>query len=227
MADALAGLIERLRGDRQPASAHEADQPTAEIAVREEHEDHQHDDQAGGGQRLQQRRQLPEDRWCLHHHRHRLLRDRGGRRGWPQGRGSGGFAAGFWGTGTTHRRWRLFLELFCDLLSGFLELLDDAACAELTQVGDLALEVFPIARQFVGERRELAGDDPANAAQAHKGQHDDEGHGEDPWHAPAVQHGNHRVQHKREQHRKRHRQQHHTGPIQTRQHHGDTGEHIE
>jgi hypothetical protein len=52
------------------------------------------------------------------------------------------------GTGATLRRWLLFVELVDDLLSGFLELLDDAAFAELTQVGDLALEVFPIARQF-------------------------------------------------------------------------------
>ena len=49
-ADALTGLIERLRRRRQLAEARQPDQPIAQVALFEEHEDDQHQHQPGARQ---------------------------------------------------------------------------------------------------------------------------------------------------------------------------------
>ena len=162
----------------------------------EEHEDYQHQHQTRSRQRLEQRRQLPEDGRRLYGHEHRLFRVRRKRAVLPTRVG--------------------LLQFVEELLDCALELLDDAALAGSPQIGNLVFEVARVLGQLIRERCELARHRPANATEDDKRQHHDQDHRRRASEPEALEHADDRIQQEGQQDGQRHRDQHHASPRQTR-----------
>jgi hypothetical protein len=117
--------------------------------VRNEHEQEQGQHQAGAGEKLQERGHIRQERGPWGEHRHGLLCRRGGR--------------------------LVLRELSGELVYRLLDFLEHASPTGIPQIVDLLFQVARVARQLVGQARELRHDPPAAATdhQGHQQHHQD------------------------------------------------------
>ena len=188
-ADARSRLVEGLGRGSDPSMADEPDHAIPQRLPLEQHEDHQHGHHAGGGHRLQDARQVDDER----------------------GRGLDGDDE--WLVAPRRRRSRL-LDLAHHVGDGLLHLLDRASAAEASDLGDPPADVGLVARQLGGERRELADEQPAAASRRRKGQQRDHQHRGDPTEPSPVERIGNRAQQEREQAGQGDRDEHGLRPVE-------------
>lgn len=196
-ADPLAGFIEGLRCQAQPAVAEQSNGAVAQLVPFQQHENHEHGHQQNLEQRFQQR---PDNRRELPHPRGkpaRLDRDQHGLTGSLRRRRVGGHVA------------EQLLELPADLVQR-------GVLAHL-KILDPFLEVALIARQLAGEFLDLPRDGPADGGDQHKRQRGQRHDRDDPAQAEALERAVHGAEQKGQQDRQRHRNQHRARPV----HRGD------
>ncbi len=174
--DASRRLVERPRRHGDAAITHQPDQPIAQILPFEQHEDHEHRHHAGGGEDVEQTRQMGQER------RRRLDDDRDGL-----------FGRGF-GLGLLH--------LAHDLGQRALDLLDRAALAQTAHVRHAVPDIGAVLGQLVGEGHELTQEHPSDAAREAQGEEDDDEDRRRASRPPSVYHVDHRAQQECEQRRR-------------------------
>ena len=171
--DARARLVHRPRRDGETAEADETQQSVAQLFAGQQHERHQHHDEAGARERLQPRRERA--RHVRHMRRAVLLHD-----------DRGGLLGGRLGIGR-----RLPLDLALGLggraRHRLLRALQAGAAAEQADVGDLLADVVAIARQLLAEAHDLDHQHGADAAHDGQRQEHDDDHAEHARHMPALQ----------------------------------------
>ena len=160
----------------------------------EQHEDHEHNDHAGGGQRVEKAGQVGQER-------RRRRDDHGDRLVGPLPRVD-------------------LLHLADDLVERALRLLDRSALAEATQVRDALADVAAIPGQLVGERGGLSHEDPADTADQAERQHHDHQDGEHPARSAPLDRVDHRSQQKRDQTGECDRHEDRLAPVETSDHEG-------
>ena len=187
-ADARRRLVEGAGGLGQPVGAEEPDDPRAQLALLQEHEDHQH-----GARRRRRRTAATIFGIC--------------QSGLGEDTTTGsGFVAGGW----------TLLDLRHHVVRRFLDLLERAAAAHALHVGDLSPDGRAIPRQILGQRGDLTEQRPAQPRAEQDRQRDDDDDRRDAMQADPAQQGDDRAQQERQQHRQRDRDEHDARPVQAR-----------